>query len=388
MAYHGRSRGQRVLRIHGRRLIPSYSAGGPGVRYPHDVNQRTNRSKVTAGTRVSLRHVAQLAGVSVATASRVMSESSHPVSDGTRDRVRRAAESLGFEPNRLARALVTARSQTIGVIVHDISDPYFGDIVKGLEDGIHASDYRLFVASSERDPERELNYVRAFQAQQVDALVFAASGLNDPVYERQLSALVERYRRGGGVAVVLSDHTLAGPTVRFENHRALTDMVAYLAGQGHRRIAYITGPPELAVCDVRLGGYHAAVAELGLDADETLVEDGQFTLKGGGEAVATLLERTDFTAVLAANDLMAIGATRGLVSRGVAVPASVSVAGLDDIAIAEYGPVPLTTMRLPTYELGQRGASLLLRVLAGGDPDDETIRGEIIERDSVGPAPR
>ncbi len=316
-----------------------------------------------------------------------MSDSSHPVSGSTRDRVLSAAESLGFEPNRLARALVTARSQTIGVIVHDISDPYFGDIVKGLEDGIHASDYRLFVASSDRDPEKELNYVRAFQAQQVDALVFAASGLNDPTYERDLTALVERYRRAGGVAVVLSDHSLAAPRVRFDNRGALTEMVAYLAERGHRRVAYITGPPELAVCEVRFGGYRAAVKDLGLDADEALVEDGRFTLRGGGEAVATLLGRTDFTAVLAANDLMAIGATRELVVRGVAVPGSVSVAGLDDIAIAEYGPVPLTTMRLPTYELGQRGASLLLRILDGQEPDDQLIVGEIIERESVTSAP-
>ena len=161
----------------------------------------------------SLHDVAQLAGVSVATASRVMSGSSHPVSDKTRLKVLAAADALSFVPNRLARALVTARSETVGVIVHDISDPYFGDIVKGLEDGIHAEDYRLFVANSDRDPEKELNYVQAFDAYQVDAIVLAASSFTDPDYKATLVKLASRFQARGGVILVLSDHLLEGPRI-------------------------------------------------------------------------------------------------------------------------------------------------------------------------------
>ena len=331
----------------------------------------------------SLRHVAQLAGVSVATASRVMSGSSHPVSERTRQRVLSAADSLSFVPNRLARALVTARSHTVGVIVHDISDPYFGDIVKGLEDRIHVEDYQLFVANSDRDPEKELDYVRAFDAHQVDAIVFAASSLTDPDYADTLRKLAASFRARGGVIVLLSDHLLEGPRVLFDNRRAAADMVGYLANRGHRRIGYIGGPPDLEVSHVRLAGFNDAVAEFGLSAGPEYTANGRFTAKGGGEAMAELLERVDVTAVLAANDLMAIGATRRLLSAGIAVPDDISVAGLDDIAIAEYGPVPLTTMRIPTYEIGQQGAALLLEAVGGGDPADARLTGVIIERESV-----
>jgi LacI family transcriptional regulator len=326
-----------------------------------------------------------MAGVSVATASRVMSGSSHPVSAKTRQRVLSAADRLSFEPNRLARALVTARSQTVGVIVHDISDPYFGEIVKGLEDGLHAEDYRLFVASSDRDPVKELDYVRAFHAHQVDAIVFAASSLTDPSYSETLETLSARFRARGGVVVVLSDHVLEGPRVRFDNRRAVADILGYLVGKGHRKVGYISGPPELLVSRVRLSGFTTAVAEFGLASGPEHIANGGFTVTGGGAAMHQLLENVDVTAVIAASDLMAIGAMRQLLASGVAVPADMSVAGLDDIPIAEYGPVPLTTMRVPTYEIGQKGASLLLEALAGGRPDDVVLHGEIIERESVAP---
>lgn len=331
----------------------------------------------------SLRHVAELAGVSVATASRVMSGSSHPVSEKTREKVLEAAQKLSFQPNRLARALVTARSHTVGVIVHDISDPYFGEIVKGLEDGIHADDYRLFIASSERDPDKELNYVRAFVAHQVDAMVFAASSLIDNDYAETLRDLAGRFTARGGVVVVLSDHVLNGAKVLFDNRQAVREMVSYLFERGHRRIGYLTGPEDLEVSRVRLDGFTSAAEELGLDHGPDHIADGHFTAKGGGEAMGELLGRVDPTAVLAANDLMAIGAMRHLLASGIRVPDDISVAGLDDIPIAEYGPVPLTTMRVPTYEIGLEGASLLLKALAKTQADDVSLTGEIVERDSV-----
>lgn len=331
----------------------------------------------------SLRHVAELAGVSVATASRVMSGSSHPVSERTRQRVLSAADRLSFEPNRLARALVTARSQTVGVIVHDISDPYFGDIVKGLEDGLQTDDYRLFVASTDRDPDKEISYVRAFHAHQVDAIVFAASSLTEPDYVRSLQDIADRFRARGGVVVVLSDHVLKVPRVHFDNDRAVTEMVRYLHSRGHRHLGYISGPSDLEVSRVREQAFIETADQLGLPAGPDRVADGHFTVTGGSEAMAKLGERVDLTAVLAANDLMAIGAMRQLLASGLSVPDDVSVAGLDDIMLAEYGPVPLTTMRIPTYEIGRQGASLVLQGLANGDLVDVHVDGEIVERDSV-----
>ena len=331
----------------------------------------------------SLRHVAELAGVSVATASRVISGSSHPVSHETREKVRWAAGQLAFEPNRVARALVTSRSHTIGVLVHDIADPYFGEIVKGLEEGLAPRDYRMFVTSSERDPAKELAYVRALQAHQVDAIVFAASSISDPRYAAELQAIATRFRSRGGVLIALSDQVLDVPRVRFDNRTAVTDMVRYLARHGHRDIGYIGGPSDLEVSRVRLAAFQAAITELGLREH---VVDGGFTVLGGETAMHALLGRASVTAVLSASDLMAIGATRALLAAGRRVPDDVSVAGFGDIPWAAYGPVPLTTMRVPTYAMGRAGAALLLAALDGEHPADVVLTGEIVERDSVSPS--
>jgi len=160
-------------------------------------------------------------------------------------------------------------------------------------------------------------------------------------------------------------------------------MVEYLYGKGHRRISYIGGPDELEVSTTRREAFVSAVAKLGLDVPAELMTSGGFTFAGGSEAMAEILDAGDVTAVLAANDLMAIGATRQLLSRGLSVPEDVSVAGFDDILIAEYAPVPLTTMRVPTYQIGREGASLVLGALRGDDPADIAVEGELVERESV-----
>jgi LacI family transcriptional regulator len=169
---------------------------------------------------VSLRDVAERADVSTATVSRVFSDATHPVRESTRQAVLEAAAELGFEPNRLARSLVTSRSQAIGVIVHDISDSYFGDIVRGLEDELSRADYRLLIASTDRDAEKEVSYLRALMAQQVDGIVLAASSIEIGDYREAVTATVERYRRRGGVVVRLSDHLVDVPHVRFDNRGA------------------------------------------------------------------------------------------------------------------------------------------------------------------------
>jgi LacI family transcriptional regulator len=335
--------------------------------------------------RVSLRAVADRAGVSVATVSRVLSNSSHPVAAATRKRVMEASDSLGFRPNQLARALVTARSQTVGVVVHDISDPYFGELVRGLEDGLRPHGYRLFVASSDRDPVRELEYVRAFDGYQAEAIVFAASALEERDYRRDLDDLVGHFRARGGVTVLLSDHFLPGHGVHFDNRAAVSEMVSYLAGKGHERIGFIQGPGELTVSHTRFAAYRETLDRLGLSTDPTLVAQGNFSIQGGMEAAEQLIEVDQPTAILAANDLMAIGAIRALLDSGIRIPEDISIAGFDDMPLAAFAPVPLTTMRVPVYDIGRRGAEILARVLDGENPEDIVMTGEIVERASVAP---
>jgi LacI family transcriptional regulator len=340
----------------------------------------------TVSAQTSLRDVARSAGVSVSTASRVISGSSHPVSQGTRVKVLAAAEQLGFEPNRLARALATARSQIIGVVVHDVSDPYFAEIVRGLEDGLE--DHALFVASSDRDPDKELSLIRAFTAQRVDAIVLVASGLVLEDYQPKVEALLRRYEALGGVVVAMSEHSYQASRVFYDNRGATAALLRHVIDLGHRSIGYLSGPPELAVTAARASGYRDALEAAGLGYDPDLVVCGWFSIEGGAAAAAALMGGPQPTAIVAGNDLMAIGALRQLLDLGYQVPQDVSVAGFDDIEFAAYASVPLTTVRISLTQFGRRGADLVKRLLQG---ESQTVlppgEGQLMVRASTGPPP-
>ena len=309
----------------------------------------------------------------------------------TRDRVLQAALDLDFRPNRLARALVTARTHTIGAIVHDISDPYFGEIVRGLEDGARLEDYQVFVCSSDRDPERELGYVRALLSYRVDGLVFAGGGIEHRAYQRELARLIEDYRQHGGGVVVLAPHSVRAPSATVDNRAGAFQMTRHLVDLGHRHIGFIAGPPLIRTSRVRLEGYRAALQDASVSYDPDRVAVGWFTSEGGAKAVSELLERDrDITAVFAANDVMAFGVLHELAGRGIRVPGDISVGGFDDIQMAEFVHSPLTTVRMPMYNMGRSGARMVLDLLAGRRVRSQRLPVEIVVRSSTAPpgAPR
>jgi LacI family transcriptional regulator len=333
----------------------------------------------------SLKEIADVAGVSVATVSRVLSGSTHPVSEQTRQRVHRAADVFGFHPNMLARALVTNRSHTMAAIVHDISDPYFSEIVRGLEDSAHLHRYQLFISSSDRDPERELSYVRAFLSHRVDAIVFAGGGFVDERYQRELEALLKPFRERNAV-VRLSPREDGEPFLSPDNHGGAEAMTRHLLELGHRTIGFIEGPPGFPPSVERVEGYRSALRAARIAPDDALVATGHFTENGGARAAAALLRRRpDLTALFAANDQMALGALRELKRRDVDVPGDVSLAGFDDIRIASYLHPSLTTVRVPMYELGREGFFLALRMLTGDRPVTRRLPVGLQARESTGP---
>jgi LacI family transcriptional regulator len=336
------------------------------------------------GARISIRDVALLADVSPATASRVLSGSAHPVRDETRLRVLEAAAALDFHPNMIARGLVTARTHVLGVIVHDVSDPYFGEIVRGLEDAAHMRDHRVFVCSSDRDPDRELAYVRALIGHRVDAIVFAGGAIEDRSYRTQLKRLLEGFRSLGGIVATLAPHTMHTPSVTIDNVAGARDMTKHLLDLGHHRIALVAGPERLRTSHLRLRGYQEALADAGVTPDPDLVEPGGFTTEGGAKATAALLARSpDLTAIFAANDVMAFGVVHELADEGLHVPDDVSVAGFDDISMARFALPPLTTVRVPMGELGQQGAHLVVDALAGRRVRSRSLPTEIVVRASA-----
>lgn len=298
-------------------------------------------------------------------------------------RVLEAAETLGFRPNRLARALATSRSQTIGVVVHDAADPYFAQIIRGLEDVLEEHDHALFVASSDREPATELVCIRNFLSHQVDAIVLAASGIDDSAHLDEFRTLLDGFVNKGGKVVCLSDHPYPAPKVELGNREVAMTATAHLIGLGHSRIAFLAGPHNLFVTANRQEGYEAALRTAGIPFTPDLVFAGDFTLESGRLAAEWLLSRPDVTGVVAANDLMGIGIIRGLLERSVPVPEAVSVVGIDDIPFTEYAPVPLTSVRIPLTELGHKGGHMVMGLLAGNELENDRLTHHLVTRAST-----
>lgn len=333
---------------------------------------------------MSLEKVAKAAGVSVATVSRVLSGSDHPVSADTRARVLATAGALDFQPNLLARSLVTARTNVIGAIVHDISDPYFAEIVRGLEDEAIGRDHRVFVCSSDRDPSRELAYLRALLGHRVDAIVLVGGEIRDPAYRSDLHRLLDAHRAGGGTVVLLAPHSYPAPSAGVDNTRGAEAMTKHLLELGHRTIGHIGGPRHVRTSAMRLNGYRRALEEAGMTFEPGLVVDGRFTVEGGRAAAAELLERRpEVTAIFAANDVMAFGAMRAAADRGLRIPDDLSLAGFDDVQPASFAMTPLTTVRVPMRELGRAGVELALQDRSGSRPRSRVLPTEVVIRSST-----
>lgn len=332
----------------------------------------------------SITEVAKLAGVSTATASRVVGEVDYPVSQGTRERVLAAARELDYVPNALARGLLKSTVPIVGVIVHDITDPYFNEVVRGVEDAANDAGYLVITCSSDRDVERENSYARLLRSLRAAAVIFAGSGIVDGEANEELARHVTGIRANGSAVVHLSPHADGPPDVGVDNVAGIAAMVAALAELGHTRIAFFAGPTSLFVARERLSGYRRGLRDAGIAIDERLIVDTAFNRAGGATGVDELIERgVEFTAICCANDLLALGALQRLAELGRAVPGEVSVCGFDDISIAALTEPHLSTVHLPLRELGRRGFETAMRTLNGEEVAPQTLPTQVVMRDST-----
>jgi LacI family transcriptional regulator, galactose operon repressor len=336
----------------------------------------------------SITEVARLAGVSVATASRVVSAADYPVSARARARVLEAARELDYVPNALARGLLKSRVPVVAVIVHDITDPYFAEVVRGVEDAAATAGYLVITCSSERDAEREASYVRLLRSMRAAAVVFAGSGLDDPDSNAEIDRHLDAMRADGAAVVHLSPFAGGEPEIGVDNTAGIAAMVAALVELGHREIAFLAGPSALFVARDRLAGYRRGLAVAGLPFDERLVVRTGFDRAGGALAVDVLRAAgVPFTAIACANDLLALGALQRLADLGIDVPAEVSVAGFDDISTAALTAPSLSTVRLPLREMGRLGFEVADRRLAGAETEPIQVPIEVVLRGSTAVAP-
>jgi LacI family transcriptional regulator len=315
----------------------------------------------------SLADVARLAGVSIATASRVLNGSSHPVSAATRERVLQAAQELGYSPSALARALVTRRSRLIGVVVGDIVDPYFGEITRGVEDIAARAGYITIVCNADRRTEVELEQLALLSDYHAEGVIFAGSGYLDDPRGPELAAAVARARERGIRVLALALRDFDCPRIMADNRGAAYDVTDYVLSLGHRRVAYISGPAGLYGSVARLEGFRAAMSDAGVESQ--LVYEGDFTYDRGYAAALQMIAEAELPeAIVGANDETAIGALAALRQARIPVPERVSVAGMTDTRLARFSD--MTTVSFPMYQFGAAAAR---RIVGGEDSPAETV---------------
>ena len=329
----------------------------------------------------TIREVSKYANVSVATVSRVVNGNKW-VSDSTRDKVLLAMKELGYQPNSFAKALATNKSDTIGMVVSDLGGPFFGDMMRAAEDEVRKLGKHLIITSGHDTLESEQHAIDFLMQRRVDALLLHLDSIPDEDIIKLSDAT--------NIPIILVNRLI--PELPEQCISLDNDMGGYLATQhlielGHTKIACITGPLFKADARSRLAGYRRAIEQANLDYDERLVIESDYQEVGGKASVERLRRRNmAFTAVVAQNDHMAIGALNALKTHGLSIPEDVSIVGYDDMVMARYTDPGLTTVNIPVAQFGQQGANLALKKL-GEKVSKVThyFQPELVVRGSTGP---
>jgi LacI family transcriptional regulator len=316
----------------------------------------------------------------------VISNSSYGVTKELQDRVLAAAEELDYVPNAHAQALVRSKMSALGVIVRDVSDPYFSEVVRGIHRVADETSRLVTVCNTYGDPERELAYLRLLRAQKVEAIIIASSGLDDPEHSRKIAAQIEAFESSGGRVSLIGRHFVSGNVVAPDNRTGARALGQALIRLGHRSFGIVSSPPRMGSSIDKLGGFRDALNEEGVDLPPENIVEGDFSRDAGIRAVPELLEKVpDITAIVAFNDQMAVGVLAALRQRGILVPEEISVTGFNDTPIARDLIPPLSTVRLPLVEMGVRATQLALQP-SGDKSSVERLPTELILRASTAEA--
>lgn len=329
----------------------------------------------------NIRDVARLAGVSVATVSRALSNP-EKVSPESLEKVHKAIAEVNYRPNMLARNFRSARAYAVVVLVPDIANPFYSLFIRALEDRAHQKGYAVLLGDTRGTPERELEYIRRVETRLADGIV-------------QLRPSSEKSQNNippdvPCVNACGCEYT-TGPAIRIDNRAAARSMVEYLISLGHKRIGVISGLKDNPHAIDRLEGYKEALAGAGIAFEKELIAEGDFTMWSGLNAAFQFCNMKNRpTAIFSMNDEMAIGAMQTLKNQGIKIPEDISVTGFDDIAYAKYSDPALTTISQPAEEMGKMAMDMLLKVIEGEPLSQRecVLPTEFIIRKSTGPAPK
>lgn len=327
---------------------------------------------------VTIKDIAVEAGVSVSTVSRILNNKPD-VSAKTRQNVKQVIDKLNYNPNNIARGLVLRKTYTIGLIIPDISNPFFPEVARGVEDNAKEFGYSVIFCNTDNDKQREKEAIKLLRSKQVDGIILSLSVSN----KNRLDKLSEE-----GFPTVQIDRKVPGsslPAVTIDNVLSAYNATKHLVGSGHSRLAHITGNLETTTgCD-RLEGFQQVLRAYNLPQRKVWIREGDYSKKSGYEQMKYMLSQQERpTAVFAANDLMAIGAYAAAFDSGLRIPEDISIVGHDDIDVSSIIRPELTTISQPKYELGQKAFEVLLNVIEGSNNEQDTVLPtELILRKSV-----
>jgi LacI family transcriptional regulator len=333
---------------------------------------------------VTIRDVARLAEVHPGTVSRALNVQTRAlVNPETAERVLRVAEELGYRPNPIARGLKTNRSYTVGVLIPDLTNPLFPPIMRGIEDGLGEAGYTSLIVNTDSDPDRERLQMETMRARQVDGFIAATARLDTELLSEAAA---------GGAPVVLVNRSLEDgslPAVTVNDRQGIALAVDHVVQLGHERVGHVAGPQNVSTGHRRHLGFREAMARHGLDAPASQISFSQaFTETDGARACAELLDRSpEVTAIVAANDRLAIGCYDALEAHGLHCPEDVSITGFNDMPFIDRLRPPLTSVRVPQREIGIVAAELLLEQLSDEAPPHEEIllEASLVIRGSTAP---
>lgn len=333
---------------------------------------------------MNISDIAKMTGVSKGTVSRVINDSPEGVSEETRQRIKKIIEEVGYVPNRVAGSITHARTKTIGIIIPDIQNFFFPQVVKGIEDCAREHGYTVFLGNSESDIKNEERYLRTFIEKRVDGIVLNTCGaITD---KRLLNSLEVSH-----IPIVLMDRKSESfsnvPGIYVDNRSAAREGVAFLIQRGLRHIAYLGGNNQLYTSRERYRGYLMALEEAGIPVDPGLVLHGDYSIASGIEMVDRLADRLDkLDGIFAGSDMTAIGVIKALREKNIRIPEDIQVLGFDNIEMSSVLTPALTTMSQPMYEIGYRAMRKLLDIFE--DTEDcmqsEYLHATLIRRETTG----
>lgn len=329
----------------------------------------------------TIKDIARLAGVSTATVSKVINRKDHEITEATRKKVMSIVRQYNYVPNRIASSMVTKKTHTIGLIIPDISNPFFPELARGVEDYASEFGYAVFLCNTDNDALKEQSYLEKLQEKMVDGIIIAASD-----HQRHVSKSL----KGAQIPIVTVDRRIndfiSQGAVESNNLLGAYEAVSYLLTKGLNRVLHLSGPFNNKPSNERLQGYINALKDHNQEVKKEMILDGSFTLDWGYSGTLKAMDQgLQFDSIFCGNDLIAFGAIQALKLKGLRVPQDISVIGFDDISLAGIINPPLTTVKQPNYQMGYESSKILIGIIEKHPPENTklVLNTKLIIRDSV-----